>query len=242
MLVGDLFVNLSYGELSNLSIGNDGDGAIKDEAQPKLVRYANHALKMLNSRFPHNRDYVKIRLSADRQKYPLTKAYTVSAAQGDAADRFIIDNAEDPYEGNLLKVVGVQVPDDEDTEEDETEDMQFNTRSATCSVETLSYNTLYFREPVDGQELIVEIQLAHLNLTLPVDLGEEINISPILEEALELKVAARVYSTMNGEENAAKAARLNMEYEQLCQIVEQQDLMQLSETETTSKLSDKGFF
>jgi hypothetical protein len=41
MKIVDLFRQLSFGELSNLALGNSGSGTIVDEKQPQLVQYVN---------------------------------------------------------------------------------------------------------------------------------------------------------------------------------------------------------
>lgn len=57
MNVGDFFRNLSYGELSNLSMANSGDGTIRAEDQSRVIHYTNQALTRLYVRFAHNRNY-----------------------------------------------------------------------------------------------------------------------------------------------------------------------------------------
>ena len=51
MEVLELFRRLSYGELSNLSLGSEGVGAIKDEERGKLISHTNEALLRLHGRF-----------------------------------------------------------------------------------------------------------------------------------------------------------------------------------------------
>jgi hypothetical protein len=41
MTVEDLFRDLSLGELSNLSMGVEGEGTIEEKHQPKIIRQAN---------------------------------------------------------------------------------------------------------------------------------------------------------------------------------------------------------
>lgn len=241
MIVSELFENLSYGELSNLSMSLEGSGEIRAEDQSKLVRYTNQALKLIYARFPHNRDYVNIRLSEGRHKYPLQTKYTVSANEVAADQQFILDSVTEPFEGNLLKIIGIRQEDIETTLIDETKPLKINSRYGIFSVQTLTYDTLYVGDPVDGAELRIEYQATHPRLTMPPDLTEVINLFPLLEEALELKVAARVYSSMNGEEYAAKASRLDAEYESVCQLIETKDLLQLSSSTEHDKLTNQGF-
>lgn len=244
MNVEQFFESLSFGELSNLKIGMEGAGSIDPVSQSKVAKFTNHALTQIHSRLPHNRNYVKIRLMETRKKYPLTILHAASDTDvGNTADRFIIDTVEDPFAGNLLKILSVKEPDDPTTTlVDETKQLTLNDRGSELSVETLRYDTLYFAEPEQDKELLVEYQYKHTPISVgTIVLSEEIDIAPVLEEALELKVAARIYSTMNGEENTAKAARLNQEFESAIALVKQNDLLQLSSSEAHSKLIDRGF-
>lgn len=58
MNLGTFFQSLSFGELSNLSIGENGAGTIKEAEQDRVASYTNKALTLLYSRLPHNVDYV----------------------------------------------------------------------------------------------------------------------------------------------------------------------------------------
>ena len=58
MNLGTFFQSLSFGELSNLSIGENGAGTIKEAEQEKITHFTNQALTQLYSKFPHNVDYV----------------------------------------------------------------------------------------------------------------------------------------------------------------------------------------
>jgi len=51
MKVEELLISLSETELSNLAIGNDGDGRICDKDISRLLIYANEALLKLHSKF-----------------------------------------------------------------------------------------------------------------------------------------------------------------------------------------------
>lgn len=237
MLISDLFTNLSFGELSNLSIGNEGNGTIKDSEQPKIVHYANQALTLIYSRFAHKVDYVNIMLVDGVTEYRLDPVHNVSDTDaGNTAVRFIQDTASDPFTGNFLKIRSVR------DVEDLSEDLLLNDTRANLTVKTTSYDTLRIAEPEAGKMLQIEYQMRHSKLAIsPVDPSEKIEIFPLLEEALEMKVAQRVFSSMNGEENAAKAARLSQEFSSYLALMDDRDLLQLSSTADHDKLTDRGF-
>ena len=52
MILSDLFRRLSYGELSNLSMGNSGSGTIAPEKRNQVTHYINNALLVLTTDLP----------------------------------------------------------------------------------------------------------------------------------------------------------------------------------------------
>jgi hypothetical protein len=220
MNLGDLFQRLSYGELSNLSMAERApDGQILATEHDKLASYANHAIGQLYARFSYKRGYVSISLSDSRKDYRILEG----------------DDALLPGEtliGEVVKILGVtRLDDPATTTVDETEVLGINQRDNACSVKVTGYDMIRVQEPVAGTVLEIEYRARPSRLALPADLSQEIDIAPVLEEALELNVAARVYSGMNGELNIMKARELLGRYEEACRIIEAEDL--LSETETS---------
>lgn len=240
MNVGDFLQDLSLGELRNLYVSLDGVGTIADADRDRMVYFANRALTRIYSRFPSRRQFITLKQFDGQTTYPIRKLYTVTDATiGNVANRFIIDSAGEPFAGDLIKIVSVRyMP--SDTESDE-ENLLINGGGARASVKTLTYDTLYFETPIADQTFLLELQLNHPRLTLPADLEEEIIIAPVLVEALALKVAADVYSSMNGADNVGKASVLEAQYEQLAQLIVDQDLLQNSSSDDHTRMSEGGW-
>ena len=72
-------------------------------------------------------------------------------------------------------------------------------------------------------------------------LNQEIILPPILEEALRVRIASRVYSPMDRENQAAKVAMLDNKYEMICSEAEQKNLINGSAFNTIGKLEARGF-
>ncbi len=241
MNVGDLFAQLSFGELSNLSIGMEGAGTIIPAMQPSIVNHANNVLTQIYSRFTHNKYYVNLELVADQTKYFIRPAHAVTALPLDNdVPRYILDTEAEPFVHELIKILDIEEA--VDTNEDNETNIHLNDTMDADAIRTLSYDTILVPNPVAGIVLILECQVNHLPLTLTtVDLAEEIVLHPLLQDALVAKVASRVYSGMNGEENAAKASRLNAEYEAACQMVNFEDFAQNSSAAVTKKMAASGW-
>src|SRR5690606_8184629 len=84
-------------------------------------------------------------------------------------------------------------------------------------VKTVTFDTLRFAAGVgnEGDEYEVEVQLAHPKLSVPVDLTQEIEIAPILEQGLKSLIASYHFAGMGGEEALAKAALFETSYRNL---------------------------
>lgn len=242
MNVGDFFERLSYGELSGLSIGMEGGGTIDPDSQNRIVSYTKTALTGLYSRFAHNISYVKLELVEGLHDYKLNAIHAVSNEDVNNTDpRYILDSVDDPFTDNVVKVLAIAQLDDPDTVEDESKELRLNVHPSLGGLKMPSYDKIYVPNPIAGAILNIEYQADHPKLSLPADETEEIYLAPLLHEALEMRVAARVYNAMSGEAHVTRAQLLQRRYEHLCLMAESKDLLQESETSTFDKVRDKGF-
>lgn len=221
MQVRDLFQRLSFGELSNLDIGMEGAGTIEMTGQPRVVSQIDVALTALHSRFILRRAYLPLELKTGQYDYEL-----------DCTD--------------LIKILSIDRLDDATTPDlDESVAMPLNSGDAgTGQVhggKIMAHNRLHFRAPVDGARYLIEYQANHPKLALPPSLDQEISIMPALEEALQVRVAAGIFSGMGGDGHNAKAAEYLNRFEQLCQMAKLEDMAQESSSDTRDRLRDKGF-
>ena len=240
MKLGELYEALSYGELNNLSIGLEGTGDIAENDRPRIIAYTNRALTRMYGRFSHKIDYVNITTQEDVQRYWLSPLHAVSDTDtvGNTAIRYITDTVADPFTGGVLKVRGVR----SETEEYERfRDININDLSCPSGVMMLNYDLLFIKAPVADLVLTVEYTKKHDTIASDADEDTEISIHPFLEEALVFHVAARVISSIGGEENTMQGQRLFAEYERVCQLAEAEDMMQRSYQDANEKLEIRCF-
>jgi len=243
MNVGEFFEKLSLGELSNLNIGKEGAGFVSADKESTLITYTNTALKALYSRFAYKKSYVNLELQEDQNIYELNSLYAVTDTTPDNNNtRYIKDTVANPFKDDVIKILAIQQQDDPTTlYVDETQQLSVNVHPDYGGIKLLSYNRFYVPTPVAGTILKIEYQATHPELSNPMVPSEQIELIPMLHEALEMRVAARVYSSMNGEMNLAKADTLMRRYEHLCLLIEADDLMHETESVGHDKLRDKGF-
>lgn len=240
MKLEELFTQLSYGELSNLKMGDEGSGDLTVTDQKKIINHTQQALTNLYSRFCHNKDFVTLRQDGDITKYRIHPSHAVNhTTPANLLPRYIIDSIAEPFEQPIIKIRSIKRIKEDGTLC--TNELLINDDTREGSIKTLSYDRIMITKPVHDEELFVEIQLNHPVIPLPVDLNYEIQLAPALEEALILKVASRIFASMNGEENLMKASTLSSGYEQICQMVTAEDLLQISSSEDANRFAIGGW-
>jgi hypothetical protein len=227
MLVRQLFKELSLGELSNLSLSADGTGVIVREKQSKIMLYAQDGLTKLYGRFLLSEKSIKVETRDDVTTYPLELRYAVSQGTSGVIAH-IIDTEEDPFLGDLIKVLSVV--------NSLGEYVPLNDGESLESLFTPSPSLLRVPEP--GETYTVSYQANHAIL---VDETSTISLPSVLEPALKSFIAGKVYGHMNGQENAILAQGHMAEFENTVLNVIDQDLVNSSTSQTNSRFERNGW-
>lgn len=237
MKISELFQRLSFGELSNLSLANDGDGSISNPAKARLIHYTNEALLRLHSRFVLKETSLLLEQIGSRTNYPLLPQYAVSSTTSTETHRFILDSVSAPFLDDVIKVLRVNdeagfvfpLNDDEDPN----------------SLFTPQTNTLQIPVPQNEVVLAVTYQARHalLDSTLTGSnlLNQTFSVPFVLEGALQAYVAHLVYSHMNGQENILKSQEYAGKYEQICAEIEKMDLANQTISVTNTRFEMRGW-
>lgn len=232
MNITDLFTRLSYGELSNLAMSNEGLGEIVELHQPKIVQFANSALLRLYSRFVLKEKDVIIEMSDAITTYHLDYDYALSNPTPPVGvTQYIIDSEAVPFTEDVVKILTVY--------DRLANKLELNDRDNENSVFTPTPTSLQVPEPVDGERLVLVYQAKHPPLVLADD--TEIELPEVLLDAMTAYIAQLVYSGMNGQEHSAKAAEHLARYEAVCNEVTQFDTVNSSVSTTPHKFDERGF-
>lgn len=234
MLVSDLFRRLSLGELSNLSIGNDGAGTIKDAAKPKLILHANDSLRALYSRFVLKEKALFIETRIGQTIYELDAANTVSAvAAGGTGDPYIIDTVLTPFLDDVVKVMSAYSSDNVP--------LVINQSNNPLSIYTPSPDSVQIPSDIgDGKTVALTYQAYHSDL-VDDDETQVIILPQVLEPALTSHIAFQIYDNMNTGESQANADRFIGRYENICARVEHSDLMNAGLSDFATKFQKNGW-
>lgn len=104
MNLKEVFDQLTYGELSQLSIGGGEAGTIAPAQYDRVIAHINLALLALYKRFPLKEGELKLELVAGRTEYDLKSRFAVTSKTSKEPVRYIKDTAVAPFRDDLFKV------------------------------------------------------------------------------------------------------------------------------------------
>lgn len=231
MKLEDLFSRLSYAELSNLSIGNEGRGSIKEEEIPKVTAHVNDGLLRIYSRFVLSTKQLLIEQVRHITNYHLIPKFAESTGS-DVDWPYIKDLPDDKFQGDLIRILEVH--------DHEGFKLPLNDTGNPHSLFTPYPQVLQVPEPKAGKPLSIEYQARHIILNNE-DLEQEILIPFVLEGALQSFVAYKIFSHMNGQDNQVKSQEHLNTYDGICVDVEARDLVNATFATSHHKLEERGF-
>lgn len=233
MDVNQLFAELSYGELSNLALANDGNGTITDAAKPRLLIHANEALLRLYTRYVLKTSDVLIELVDHITNYHLLAKFAESQWETSPQEHlYIKDLMREPFTEDVIRILTVfdsyscPIPlNDPDHEE---------------SIYTPQGNVLQVPRPVTGMALSIVYQAKHPLLVL-APTPSVIDLPDVLWGAYKAYIGYLVYNNMNTQEaNGIAQEHLNR-YETICGEVLMQDLVTTSMSSTNVRFQKNGW-
>ena len=231
MKLKDLLSRLSFAELSNLSIGNEGQGTIKEEDIPKLVAHVNDGLVRIYSRFVLCTKQLLIEQVQHITNYHLIAKYAESA-EADVPWPYIKDAPGNIFTGDVIRILEVH--------DVMGREYVLNDKDDPTSLFTPAPQLLQVPNPKAGKCLAVLYQARHDYIEND-DLEQEIVIPFVLEGALQAFVAYKVFSHMNGQENQVKSQEHLNTYDGICTDVEERDLVNATFATSHHKLENRGF-
>lgn len=237
MLLSELFKTLSFNELSNLSIGNEGKGSIKPEQYERFIDFTNNALLELYSRFAINTKELILQTYDYKSIYPIKSEFALSNTSSNQI-KYIIDTPNDPFIDDIISITGVR--------NEVGNALPINDPEQWASVFTPQVDTLQLTHVSDSQVFFVEYKAKPTKLIynpndLDATLNQEFILPTALYEALRYRVANYFISPMTGQGIQAKTQQLDQLYQDKCNEIEQLGLMGYNEFSTNTKLYRRGF-
>ncbi len=245
MLLSDLFMALSYGELSNLALAGEANGTITTAAQPRIVNYANEALLRLHSRFILKETDILVQMYESMTFYNLIPAYAVNYVPPSGVPsqpiRYIIDNPGEPFIGDIIKILGVfnSLGESLPLNDDAQMFSVFTPQTTVLQVPQPTYRH-HFPSSVSCEHFLsVSYQARHPKLL--GELQEEVCIPDIILGALTSYIAYKVFSHMNTLDSTAKAQEYLGMYESICSEATEKDLVNSSISTSNQRFHERGW-
>jgi len=233
MLLSEIFDQLTYGELSSLSIGGKKDGAgIAQKDHPEMGAHINLALTALYKIFPLKTAYVNIQQSASIYTYFITSDHSI--IDGTADDLYLIDTVADRFQDDLLKIEGLY---------DEDGDLLYlNNINEDTSIFNDDYNSITLPNPVAAEIVQVKYRADHVNIShTNLDPTEvDVKIPRSLLEPLLFYVASRAFSSVPPIEGVSRSSQFLNKFETSVQRLKNLDLVN-DEEKPNEKLEDNGW-
>lgn len=104
MKLKEIFDQLTYGELSQLSIGGSEAGGVQPANYDRLVAHINLAMTSLYKRFPLKEGRLTVALQPGRLTYPITSKFAVTSRTSRETVRYIEDTTAEPFNDNIHKI------------------------------------------------------------------------------------------------------------------------------------------
>lgn len=247
MKLQEIFDQLRYGELSQVAIGGGAAGDVSVDDYPKLTAHIQLALTALYKRFALKEGRLIVELMPGQVLYQLKNDFAVNNEDSEEPLRYLIDDPDDPFSNDILKVERVLTS--------EGLDLALNDPADEYSVSTPK--TLVLRVPEDIADQVADlpdwlqtdtlelVYRANHTALVPAD-GDidpaiiEVDLPTSYLEPLLYYVASRVYNPIGIGQEFNSGNTWYAKYEAACQDLEAQNL-QIDRGATYSRLSSRGF-
>lgn len=236
MTLKDLIENLFYGELSSFSVAEKEITELNEKELNKFIFLTNSALLDLHTRFNLIEKTVFIESLVWKSNYELNSKYSFLNTDPNEL-KYIRDTPHERFKDDVIKIIGVK--------NEIGADLPLNNSNEWASVFTPSYNVVQITHPYYGQAFQISYQASHPKLILKENLDEtlsqEISLAPPLLEVLFVRIAAKYFGGMSGQESTSKSQELTMKYEQKCEEIFNMNQLGDSENITNVKNRYRGF-
>mgnify|MGYP000020553452 CR=1 FL=1 len=234
MFLSEIFDQLTYGELAQVSIGGNGIGVIDPEDYRAIVSHINIGLTDLHTRLPLKQDSVIIQQYDYIQTYYLQYKFAQSNNASTESVKYIMDSALKPFRDNVLKV--------EQVFSEIGEEYVLNDGNQAFSVYTPQHDAVVIPFTDQNNILSVIFRANHERIVIGDGFNPgttAISIPQYLVEPLITYVAARILTGM-GSNYVNEAALLMSKYQLLVRQAETYGLVN-SDTLSNEKLENNGW-
>jgi hypothetical protein len=237
MKLKTIFDQLTYGEFSQLSIGGQEPGVIKECNWERVLSHVTLGLTALHKRFFLKEGRLVVALQAGKESYRLHSDFSIHSTAVAEASRYLQDSADERFADDILKIERVLT--DGDATEDEKQELALNDKNDRYSLSTPS--SLVLRVPpemvTDGAELPehlvsetleVVYRADHAKILWPITnwdpASQEVDLPVTHLEALLYFVASRAHNPVGMSNEFHMGNSYFAKYENECLLLENSNL------------------
>lgn len=232
MNIKDLYRNLSYGVLKNLSMSGEGNGDIREKDRGSVILAANEALLRIYSRFMLREKDVLIQQMVGVTNYHLLKRFATFTEDSPETKRYILDMGLEPFEEDVIKILAVYNSDGYT--------MPLNDNDAAWSLFTPQANVLQVPNPEPDKALSVIYQARHPVLVAN-ELEQPIELPDVLHGAFYSHIGFQIYEAMGTPEAMGRSMSLFQNYSMICDDAAANDTVQTSISTSNSRFEKRGW-
>ncbi len=236
ILLSKLFEKLSFNELSNLSLSNEGSGQIVDASKNRIVSLTNDALLALHTRFLLKEKELVIQSLEWKSEYLISSKHAVSNDSSEL--KYIMDTSDQPYLDDLIEIQSVY--------NEGGQELPINNPEQYASVFTPRSDLLQLTHVGFSQAFFIVYRAKPDVLYWDSNQEEEsekqeIHIPAALENILRYRIAADILGAMNGQEYLSRSQFFDAKYDSSCIELEERGGLGHKTMSTNVKLHRRGF-
>lgn len=236
MQLQDILRDLSYNELSNHSMSEEGSGTIREDSIPKVVTSINSVMRRLHNQFSLKKGSIRLVLIKDVNRYELKSeyAYTKNTPPVPGRVAYIADSEDDPFIDDILQILEVR--------DRQGRIVPLNDPDKPFGIRNTRPDLIFFREDKYCGELHLTYKAKFQPIVLDLcELDHDVVIPDQLYKALTAGVAAEIYGAMNGQDNQLNAQNFSLIYSTTCDEVALVDSISETTSETGTLFEKNGW-
>lgn len=233
--LSEVFSQLTYGELSQVSIGGGEAGQINDDNYEHIVAHINLGLTALYKRFPLKESHLKIIVQPGRITYPINSLFAISNTASPEIVKYIDDTAEQ-FKNDVLKIERVYDSDGNEFDLNDSGNLSsFSTPSATVLRAPLGLTATTLDLVYRANHPLITVGMGAFN---PDAVELELPITHL--EPLLLYVASRFHAPTGLVNEFNASNNYAAKYEAACQEIELRNL-RVDQAGQYDRLHEKGW-
>lgn len=219
MKLVEIFEHLLSSELAHIHLQDDTRQKILPEDYPRVIPALNYALLSVSKKFPLITREVYINLHEQITNYRLSTEYLVSNPDPKPAIKYLIDDLDDPFTDDVLRISSVH--------NEIGEELPLNVDNARYSVFTPEFNVIRHPYPINGNSIsaVYQARIPRIERDGLDPDTLDIRLPPVLLEAVLALVGNRLLAGLRTAEAMQEADRLRALYELSCRQVDASQLI-----------------